>query len=562
MADVDVTLELKAQIRDLDKKLDAAEKELRQVEGAFEKATASSKQAATAADDYTDALQNASGKTGNFSQIIFSAGDAVQDFSFAGLRGAGNNLAFIAESFVQASDTAGGFKGAIGGVSSALLGPAGAVLAIQGLLVALPRVIDAFSDATVESEKFEKQLEKLEQTAGRLFNVTGQVAGVEIAPADFGEVARIADEEVAALGLTLQTAQDELTKAEARLAQLQQRYENSAPLSDYRAEVGRQIKAAEEQIQASTATIARLTEEQGEWQAIQKEVKAAREEFERALTIRQKLQAAAGDPTDLTRTRPIQTADVEAAEPAGQDLGTVNAQTVQLAGNFDQLARKAGFLRAQIQATAEQSTLSFQLGTRAAFTFGAGLGDVISRIVTLDASITSVQDAFSELGKVGQRVLQGLIRQFTAAAAKAAALRAVASIFGLGSIGGFGSLFKGALGLAGGGSVSGPGSSTSDSIPALLSDGEFVVNAASTSAAPQLVSAINASPQLAGQLQSAIGFSGGGLATLRSVISNPAPAVSLGQRSRSTTLKVEGGFDVTLDKLRYYLSENAALMGA
>ena len=32
--------------------------------------------------------------------------------------------------------------------------------------------------------------------------------------------------------------------------------------------------------------------------------------------------------------------------------------------------------------------------------------------------------------------------------------------------------------VAGGGEIVGPGTSTSDSIPALLSDGEFVVNAA------------------------------------------------------------------------------------
>jgi hypothetical protein len=42
-----------------------------------------------------------------------------------------------------------------------------------------------------------------------------------------------------------------------------------------------------------------------------------------------------------------------------------------------------------------------------------------------------------------------------------------------------------------GGYISGPGSGTSDSIPALLSNGEFVVNAAATAANRSVLEAIN-----------------------------------------------------------------------
>lgn len=49
----------------------------------------------------------------------------------------------------------------------------------------------------------------------------------------------------------------------------------------------------------------------------------------------------------------------------------------------------------------------------------------------------------------------------------------------------------GAFGFAAGGPVSGPGSSTSDSIPAMLSDGEFVVNAAAAKKHRALLEAIN-----------------------------------------------------------------------
>lgn len=51
-----------------------------------------------------------------------------------------------------------------------------------------------------------------------------------------------------------------------------------------------------------------------------------------------------------------------------------------------------------------------------------------------------------------------------------------------------------------GGHVSGPGTGTSDSIPALLSNGEFVVNAASAAAAPGLLESINRSPSLASRM--------------------------------------------------------------
>jgi len=56
-----------------------------------------------------------------------------------------------------------------------------------------------------------------------------------------------------------------------------------------------------------------------------------------------------------------------------------------------------------------------------------------------------------------------------------------------GLLGGIGSL----LGLADGGHVSGPGSSTSDSIPAMLSNGEFVVNADATKKHRAVLEAIN-----------------------------------------------------------------------
>src|SRR5690606_16341319 len=61
---------------------------------------------------------------------------------------------------------------------------------------------------------------------------------------------------------------------------------------------------------------------------------------------------------------------------------------------------------------------------------------------------------------------------------------------GAGFLGG-GNAAWGGLRLAGGGPVSGPGTSKSDSIPALLSDGEYVVNADATRQNRALLDMIN-----------------------------------------------------------------------
>ncbi|MFM9681096.1 hypothetical protein [Streptomyces brasiliscabiei] len=65
----------------------------------------------------------------------------------------------------------------------------------------------------------------------------------------------------------------------------------------------------------------------------------------------------------------------------------------------------------------------------------------------------------------------------------------------------------GPVGFPGGGAVRGPGTSTSDSIPAMLSDGEYVINARSTAKYRSLIEAINAN-----RLGSAGGMGGAGTA--------------------------------------------------
>lgn len=79
-------------------------------------------------------------------------------------------------------------------------------------------------------------------------------------------------------------------------------------------------------------------------------------------------------------------------------------------------------------------------------------------------------------GEVFKNIIQQIIQQLIVAAMYAS----IVSALGLGGGKGFVSLFNGKLfgGYAEGGYVNGPGTSTSDSIPARLSNGEYVLNAA------------------------------------------------------------------------------------
>ena len=104
----------------------------------------------------------------------------------------------------------------------------------------------------------------------------------------------------------------------------------------------------------------------------------------------------------------------------------------------------------------------------------------------------------------------------------------IAKLFSGGGSGG--SIFAGlgsALGFADGGHVSGPGTGTSDSIPAALSDGEFVVNAKATAKHRGLLEAVNSGKRLPA-------FAGGGFVGM----SNYAPSSTY---SPSVSVNVSGG---------------------
>jgi len=102
-------------------------------------------------------------------------------------------------------------------------------------------------------------------------------------------------------------------------------------------------------------------------------------------------------------------------------------------------------------------------------------------------------DAISSKSQSAQQIIAGLIRALAKAALQAALLGQgpLAGIFGLAGKAGAPGGLVGAMFFADGGEVSGPGTSTSDSIPAMLSDGEYVVKAKAAQRHLPLLHAIN-----------------------------------------------------------------------
>lgn len=151
---------------------------------------------------------------------------------------------------------------------------------------------------------------------------------------------------------------------------------------------------------------------------------------------------------------------------------------------------------------------------------GISIGDLSTSVASLDSGLKAASGALTIFGGStgsassllnGFNTVQGVLNMTTKPAESATTVTATSSLgllssaaiktaFALSSL-----KFAGRLGFASGGYISGSGSSTSDSIPAMLSNGEYVINARAVSrvGAP-LLDAIN-------QGRSIRYFSSGGL---------------------------------------------------
>jgi len=94
------------------------------------------------------------------------------------------------------------------------------------------------------------------------------------------------------------------------------------------------------------------------------------------------------------------------------------------------------------------------------------------------------------------------------------------------------------VGLASGGMVYGAGTGTSDSIPAMLSHGEFVVNAASTKKYGKILSSINS-----GKVPH---FAEGGFVTLIPSVAESTKAIEGGSSKRSSSVSSQATFNINV----------------
>lgn len=128
-------------------------------------------------------------------------------------------------------------------------------------------------------------------------------------------------------------------------------------------------------------------------------------------------------------------------------------------------------------------------GTPALKNLDASLKDVGTTATTATQNVTSLTNDLGSLPNALTQTSQGVTQlgQSLGSGGGGGLLGALASLFG----GGSGSSGTAAVTAAGGGHIRGPGSGTSDSIPARLSNGEFVVKASVTARNLPLLHALN-----------------------------------------------------------------------
>ncbi|MER9586532.1 hypothetical protein [Mesorhizobium sp. M0276] len=173
---------------------------------------------------------------------------------------------------------------------------------------------------------------------------------------------------------------------------------------------------------------------------------------------------------------------LSAAEQAGKAI------TPELAATIDGIARSYASASTEAQKLAES-----QDQTRATAQEMSGLGrDVLGGFISdLRAGASASDMLVNALGKIEDKLLDIALNAIFSTTGGGGIMGIVGSLFGFSG----GGLVKSdpwaGMRLAGGGHVRGPGTSTSDSIPARLSDGEFVVNARATARNRALLEAVN-----------------------------------------------------------------------
>ena len=226
----------------------------------------------------------------------------------------------------------------------------------------------------------------------------------------------------------------------------------------------------------------------------------------------QKAETAVIDQGSAARERARLVAELESAAVAANTAAKLKNTEVTPAQRIE--IERLAEAQYQSAAAAERANGPMARAARSALDMNTNLQEIgVSAVDDLARSITGVASGTKTAAEAFKDMTQSILRDLTQMLIKAALWKVI-----MGALGGGPATYSGTgnpwasggmSSFASGGRVRGPGTGTSDSIPAWLSDGEYVVNAQAARQNRALLDFINARGYAAGGLVTAPGGESG-----------------------------------------------------
>jgi methyl-accepting chemotaxis protein len=243
---------LRSELSPTTNRLESQNQEIIQTINSLERMGDAAIAAAIAQDRVRQTSAGFVGRVSNMNNILFETGDLIQDVQF-GIRGAGNNIAFLAETIARESSQVGGFRNLLQGVFTALKGPAGIIVGLQTLIALGPTIARWFSDRTEEARGMEKAMR---DAAESLLQVNTNIAGFEIQNL---EDAQRATRELQIRANAASTQMEFLADQQDRRAEIIERGNAPESIRQEFIETQRQIEAERERLKNFRLALDRLS---------------------------------------------------------------------------------------------------------------------------------------------------------------------------------------------------------------------------------------------------------------------------------------------------------------
>jgi hypothetical protein len=484
-------------------------------------------------------IRQMGGASGSASQAVFALSQGIQDLSFArsasdAVRFAGNNFSQFAQAAGTATTQAGSFTALLSSLSPVTLG----VGALTAVTAVLPTLIDQFSDAEDAADRFRKAMERAKEATDRVASTNVEVGGVQIPVPEIEPAIRQAQSRIIQYRTTIEDLRREIDRQEESQQQANETLAAGGIAYTQSSDRARNTTDAIE------AQVERLQRQISQWQGTIKQLREAKDEYDANTDAQRRLKEITDQSTrSLSRQRQEAQATSQALQQAaagqqarfeaGFGLSVLDVANRELTSRLPSAAAGTAFrpenrtlpgggpgpnqavnILQKLETSAQQAAAAFSnMGLSAEemkvrlmeMGFSAEEAEKAVRGIATSAERTAQQviNAAGQMGaalvqafREGEDVAQSLFQ--TVLSGVAAVLTATGNpVAGAG----FSAASQITASFAHGGEVRGRGTTTSDSIPAMLSDREFVVNAASAQAAPSLVRLINERPEAARQVE-------------------------------------------------------------